>query len=145
MIWRESQPSIDKGSNLWVSKLVGFCFLPNGKAEQRSKPVHAHQGNGIDIVHSPEDFLSVMQTNIIEDRGYCDAPYRIMMKYVEKSPTLDGRKADFRIYVFVTSLDPIIAYFHTTLIPVRQAREEYTDSNNDEASNNNNNNNSMMI
>ena len=128
MIWRESQPSIDKGSNLWVSKLVVETLFPDGSHEIRFRNVHAHMGIGIDIIHSPEDFLNVMGENIEENNNYCDAPHRIVMKYVEQSPTFENKKADFRIYVFVTSLDPLIAYFHTSVIPVRQAREEYTDS-----------------
>jgi len=69
-----------------------------------------------------------MKENIEYDSNYCKSPYRILMKYVEQSPTFENKKADLRVYVFASSLDPLIAYFHTIAIPTRQAREEYTDS-----------------
>ena len=69
-----------------------------------------------------------MEQNIELYSDFCATPYRTLMRYVEQSPTFENKKADLRVHVFASSLDPLIAYFHTTAIPIRQARGEYTDS-----------------
>ena len=129
--WTKKQPSIDLGANLWVSKPAVKLLLVNGTIlnvqHGSQKLVHPHMGNGIQIVSSVQEFKDA----IIEDNnefGKCMTPYRILMKYVEDPPLFDNKKADFRIYVMFLSMEPLDIYFHTSVIPVRQARNNFTDS-----------------
>jgi hypothetical protein len=72
------------------------------------KPTQNSQGRGIYILENPN-----------EVSGSC-----LVTKYIPNPGTLKGRKYDMRLYVLITSYDPLIVYLHNNGI-VRIASEEY--------------------
>ena len=72
------------------------------------KPTQNSQGRGIYILEDPN-----------EVSGSC-----LVTKYIPNPGTLKGRKYDMRLYVLITSYDPLIIYLHNNGI-VRIASEEY--------------------
>ena len=72
------------------------------------KPTQNSQGRGIYILENPN-----------EVSGSC-----LITKYIPNPGTLKGRKYDMRLYVLITSYDPLIIYLHNNGI-VRIASEEY--------------------
>ena len=72
------------------------------------KPTQNSQGRGIYILENPKEIT-----------GDC-----LVTKYISNPGTLKGRKYDLRLYVLVTSYNPIIIYLHNNGI-VRIASEEY--------------------
>nr|CAD7437846.1 unnamed protein product [Timema bartmani] len=62
------------------------------------KPVASSRGRGIYIVNSPDQVP--LEDNIV------------VMKYVDNPLLIDGHKCDLRLYVAVTSYDPLMVYMY---------------------------------
>ncbi|XP_052867613.1 tubulin polyglutamylase TTLL5 [Anopheles cruzii] len=62
------------------------------------KPVASSRGRGIFIVNSPDQISSYEQV--------------VVAKYISDPLCIDGHKCDIRIYVAVTSFDPLIIYMY---------------------------------
>ncbi|XP_049300964.1 tubulin polyglutamylase TTLL5 isoform X2 [Anopheles funestus] len=62
------------------------------------KPVASSRGRGIFIVNSPDQISSFEQV--------------VVAKYISDPLCIDGHKCDIRIYVAVTSFDPLIIYIY---------------------------------
>nr|XP_018905495.1 PREDICTED: tubulin polyglutamylase TTLL5-like isoform X2 [Bemisia tabaci] len=75
------------------------------------KPVASSRGRGIHIVNSPEDVP-------------LEEPV-VVAKYIENPLLINGRKCDLRIYVAVTSYDPLMIYMYEEGF-VRFATVKYT-------------------
>ena len=76
------------------------------------KPANASCGRGIKVVDSPKKIKSLKKPAVVQ-------------RYLEDPLLINKRKFDLRIYVLVTSLDPLKVYVYEEGL-VRLATEEYT-------------------
>jgi hypothetical protein len=63
------------------------------------KPSGGCQGTGIYLTASPEALSSTISNAVVQE-------------YIEAPLLLEGRKFDFRLYVLVTSIHPLVAYLY---------------------------------
>jgi len=121
VLWNNKQPEIDQNQNLWIIKAT-TQDPPTLRLKQT--PLNKHEGVWIHVVNSPSDLLE--QTELDNQRaGHCVAPVRLVQKYVETPYLYQGAKADFRVFVFVLSLSPPVAYFNDYM-PAKAATELFT-------------------
>jgi tubulin polyglutamylase TTLL1 len=73
--------------------------------------VGAHQGKGVFVMNEIEELTLRFTYEFGKSCGKMDFNYQ-MQKYVPNVMTLDGFKFDFRIYMFIASVNPLIAYYH---------------------------------
>ncbi|CAD8050067.1 unnamed protein product [Paramecium sonneborni] len=86
-----------------------------------AKPDKGTQGQGIFIVSQIEDLFN----NGIKDISYIKKNY-IIQEYISNPLLLDNKKFDFRLYVLITSLKPLIAYINEEGL-ARLCTENYQD------------------
>ena len=80
------------------------------------KPAHSSQGRGIYLLTELQDLPPTVVDN---------APQRyVVSKYIYKPLLINGLKFDIRMYVLVTSLDPLRIYLYNEGL-VRFASEPY--------------------
>ena len=77
------------------------------------KPLASARGIGVELVHKLSDIPK-------------DTPM-IVQQYITNPLLVDGHKCDLRIYVYVTSFDPLRVYIYNDGV-VRFATEEYSNS-----------------
>lgn len=97
------------------------------------KPARGSCGRGIFIsaggasnVRSWERVIEEIKRNADGEGGQMYKQY-VVQEYLDKPLLLDGRKADLRLYVAVTSYDPLVVYLHEDGL-VRLAAEKYKGS-----------------
>ncbi|PFH34965.1 Tubulin-tyrosine ligase family protein [Besnoitia besnoiti] len=86
----------------YTSMVSEMCEMPNQQTKQKRvwicKPKDSSQGRGI--------FL----TNSVEDIRYTDS--LVVQEYIANPLLLNGRKFDLRLYVLVTSFNPLEAFIY---------------------------------
>lgn len=94
-----------------------------------AKPDKGTQGQGIFLVKDLDD----LYVNGVRESQNCRKNY-IIQEYISNPLLLDNKKFDFRLYVLITSVYPLIAYLNEEGL-ARLCTEDYEDVSNDNLSN----------
>ena len=89
------------------------CPIGHSKDLWIVKPSNSHGGHGIKVV----DDINSLPSN----------EATIVQKYISNPYLVNGHKFDLRLYVLITSLDPLIVYMYGDGL-VRFATQPYTNS-----------------
>ena len=82
------------------------------------KPAHSSRGRGIFLLSELNDLPNLQQNSSSKDDTY------VISKYISNPLLINGFKFDLRIYVLVTSTDPLKIYIYNEGL-VRFASEPY--------------------
>ena len=94
----------------------------SGTKRYIAKPARGSCGRGIQLFDGSEKDLV---STLIATATHHPSTWYVIQEYIDRPMLLDGRKFDFRLYVGVTSFDPLVCYLHRGGL-VRFAAEEYS-------------------
>ena len=114
---------------------IFFNFIESAEYQkERKKGVmfiqkfpRAHMGTGVYLM---DDKREANFKDLYNDYGLCDLNQQIQMqRYIHNPLLLYGHKFDFRVYMLIVSVKPLIAYFHDGFL--RVSLQNFTLSSND--------------
>jgi tubulin polyglutamylase TTLL11 len=71
-----------------------------------AKPTAGSQGDGIHLISKLKDLDSFLRTSTLDSYKY------IVQRYINNPLIIDGKKFDLRLYVLVSSVNPLIVYLN---------------------------------
>ena len=87
---------------------------------------NVHSGAGIDLIFQEEAKQIIQGTNNGQDCSKLKGGYPyLIQKYIENPLLINKKKFDFRMFMFIASMDPFIVLFHPGVI--RIAPNDFTE------------------